>query len=86
MTPGRKKRTPETVGRRKGTPNRKTIEQIEASGLTPLDHMLAVIRDPKAKPERRDEMAKAAAPTSTHQSARSASTHCRGSARFSPKL
>jgi hypothetical protein len=41
MTPGRKKRTPETVGRRKATPNRKTIEQIEASGLKPLDHMLA---------------------------------------------
>jgi hypothetical protein len=41
MTPGRKKGTPETVGRRKATPNRKTIEQIEASGLKPLDHMLA---------------------------------------------
>jgi hypothetical protein len=62
MTPGRKKGTPKTGGRRKATPDRKTIEQIEASGLTPLDHMLAVIRDPKAKPERRDEMAKAAAP------------------------
>ena len=37
MRPGRKKGTPKTGGRRKGTPNRKIIEQIEASALTPLD-------------------------------------------------
>ena len=31
-------------------------------GLTPLEYMLAVMRDPNEPPERRDEMAKAAAP------------------------
>jgi hypothetical protein len=58
-------RKPATTTRHKrGAPNRKTkqkIEAIDASGLTPLDYMLAVMRDPGAKPERRDEMARAAA-------------------------
>jgi hypothetical protein len=31
-------------------------------GLTPLEYMLAVLRDETVEPERRDEMAKAAAP------------------------
>ena len=35
---------------------------IEASGLTPLDYMLSVLRDEKADARRRDDMAKAAAP------------------------
>jgi hypothetical protein len=54
-----------TDGRKRGPPNRKTtqkIAQIEASGLTPLDYMLAVKRDPRAKAARRDEMARSAAP------------------------
>jgi hypothetical protein len=52
-------------GRQKGTPNKKTrafMESVEASGLVPLEYMLAVMRDETAPPERRDEMAKAAAP------------------------
>src|SRR5260221_7486186 len=52
-------------GRRKGTPNKKTREfreSVEASGLTPLEYMLAVLRDETAPVERRHEMAKAAAP------------------------
>jgi hypothetical protein len=53
-----------TDGRKCGPPNRKTKPKIEvdASGLTPLDYMLSVAHNPRAKPERRDEMAKAAAP------------------------
>jgi hypothetical protein len=41
---------------------RELIERVEATGITPLDYMLAVLRDETAPPERRDEMAKAAAP------------------------
>jgi hypothetical protein len=50
-------------GRQKGTPNKKTrefIKSVEASGLTPLEWMLSVLRDKSAPPERRDEMAKVA--------------------------
>jgi hypothetical protein len=52
-------------GRWKGTPNKKTREfreSVAASGLTPLEWMLSVLRDETQPPERRDEMAKAAAP------------------------
>jgi hypothetical protein len=52
-------------GRTKGTPNRATAAkaaEIAASGTTPLDYMLAVMRDSAAEPNRRDDMAKAAAP------------------------
>jgi len=52
-------------GRKKGMPNKATAERqkaIAASGFTPLDYMLAVVRDTQADPVRRDEMAKAAAP------------------------
>lgn len=56
-------RQPATTGRRKrGTRNRNTKQKIEASGLTPLDSMLAVMRDPKAKAAVRLEAAKSAAP------------------------
>src|ERR1700704_822712 len=54
-----------TGGRKKGVPNRATAAKtaaIEASGLTPLDYMLSVLRDEKADARRRDDMAKAAAP------------------------
>ena len=52
-------------GRAKGTRNRASIQreaEIKASGLTPLDYMLDVMRNKRADPARRDEMAKAAAP------------------------
>ena len=61
FTKGRTK----TGGRQKGVANKRT-QQFQAavadSGLTPLQYMLAVPRDETADPERRDEMAKAAAP------------------------
>lgn len=52
-------------GRRKGTPNKKTAEHIQkvaASGLTPLDYLLSVMRDTSEALEARLEAAKAAAP------------------------
>jgi hypothetical protein len=52
-------------GRRKGTPNKRTVEryaEIAASGEMPLAYMLRVMRDETSDRERRDEMAKAAAP------------------------
>jgi len=51
-------------GRQKGTPNKKnqqTQVEIAASGETPLDYMLRVMRDPDADTTRRDDLAKAAA-------------------------
>lgn len=54
-----------TGGRKKGVPNKATLAKeakIAASGLTPLDWMLQVLRDKNQPDERRDEMAKAAAP------------------------
>jgi hypothetical protein len=65
---------PLNAGRKKGTPNKKTLERmaredaaklLEARALEndlPLDHMLRVMRDPTVEPHRRDAMAKAAAP------------------------
>ena len=53
------------AGRKPGTPNRVTAElqaAVAASGETPLDYMLRVMRDPTMEHPRRDEMAKAAAP------------------------
>jgi hypothetical protein len=53
-----------TGGRRRGTPNRKTVEmraEMAASGELPLDYMLRVMRDPTADPPRRDAMARSAA-------------------------
>ena len=54
-----------TGGRKKGTPNRATAAQraeIAASGLTPLDYMLAVMRDETEPAERRMWAAAKAAP------------------------
>jgi hypothetical protein len=54
-----------TGGRKKGVPNKKTAElqaAVVASGETPLEYMLRVMRDPAADSTRRDDMAKAAAP------------------------
>ena len=53
------------AGRKPGTPNRVTAElqaAVAASGETPLDYMLRVMRDATMEHPRRDEMAKAAAP------------------------
>ena len=53
-------------GRQKGTPNKRTAAQIEAAkagaGELPLDYMLRVMRDEAADIERRDAMARTAAP------------------------
>lgn len=52
-------------GRVKGQPNKKNAEKvaaIEASGLTPLDYMLTLLRDASNDPLTRFEAAKAAAP------------------------
>lgn len=54
-----------TGGRTKGVPNKATAakaEAVAASGLTPLDYMLAVMRDETIASDRRDDMAKASAP------------------------
>ena len=56
---------PKTGGRQKGTKNTATAKreaEIAASGLTPLDYMLSVVRDTEADEKRRDAMASAAAP------------------------
>src|SRR5450631_68417 len=55
-------------GRKRGTINKKTAAQhllratLQANGITPLEYMLRVMRNSHAEPERRDEMARAAAP------------------------
>jgi hypothetical protein len=54
-----------TGGRSKGTPNRATAAKasaIAASGLTPLDYMLSVLRDEANSPEMRLDAANKAAP------------------------
>lgn len=53
------------AGRKRGTRNRKTQEQADAiiaSGLTPLDYMLSVMRDTGNEPAVRLSAAKDAAP------------------------
>lgn len=57
-------RTP-GAGRKKGVPNKITVERermLAASGLMPLDYMLAVLRDESEPVERRSWAANAAAP------------------------
>ena len=54
-----------TGGRQKGTPNRASVEraaEIAATGETPLDYMLRVMRDPTVDHDRRDRNAAQAAP------------------------
>jgi hypothetical protein len=54
-----------TGGRRKGTPNKATsvkFAEIAATGETPLDYMLRVMRDKTIEHDRRDKMAAACAP------------------------
>lgn len=51
------------AGRPKGSPEKARIaREVAASGLTPLDYMLSIMRDTRAPEARRDELAKAAAP------------------------
>lgn len=53
------------AGRKPGTPNKATAERealVREGGETPLDHMLAVMRNADEDPARRLEAAKAAAP------------------------
>src|SRR6516164_1897604 len=52
-------------GRKPGSINKRTRQQraeIARNGISPLDYMLKVMRDPKVEPDRRDRMAAAAAP------------------------
>lgn len=60
MAPGIK-----TGGRKKGVPNKANAAkaaEIAATGETPLDYQLRVMRDPTVDHDRRDKMAIAAAP------------------------
>jgi hypothetical protein len=51
------------AGRPKGSKNKNTVAiQAAKTGELPLDYMLRVMRDKAADKDRRDEMAKAAAP------------------------
>jgi hypothetical protein len=50
-------------GRPKGSFNKRTMAYLRTNGgELPLDYMLKVMRDPEMPVERRDDMAKAAAP------------------------
>ena len=54
-----------TGGRKKGSRNKKTavqVAEIEATGETPLQYMLRIMRDERADDALRSDMAKAAAP------------------------
>ncbi len=56
---------PKTGGRKKGVPNKVTLErerEIRQSGLTPLEYMLSLMRNEANTTETRFEAAKAAAP------------------------
>lgn len=53
------------AGRKSGTPNKANAArqaEIAAAGVTPLDYMLEVLRNPYADEKRRDWAAKEAAP------------------------
>lgn len=55
----------EGAGRKAGVPNKATLQKaamIAASGLTPLDYMLRILRDEAGDPAIRMDAAKAAAP------------------------
>jgi hypothetical protein len=56
---------PKTGGRTKGVPNKasaKKVAEIAASGMTPLDYLLKVMRDEAREDDERRDAAKAAAP------------------------
>ncbi len=53
------------AGRKKGLPNKKTAQaqaQTEASGITPLEYLLSIMREPAQEPRERLAAAVAAAP------------------------
>jgi hypothetical protein len=53
------------AGRKPGAINKATAEakaMVKATGETPLDYMIRIMRDPEVDVSRRDDMAKAAAP------------------------
>lgn len=55
------------AGRKAGSPNKKTAEtvrKIEESGITPLEYLLSVMRDPASEEKDRMTAAIAAAPYS----------------------
>ena len=55
----------EGAGRKAGIRNKKTaavLEAVEASGITPLEYMLQVMRDPSNETSMRLDAAKSAAP------------------------
>lgn len=61
----RPKGLPKTGGRKKGTPNRTTLEQAQkalGSGLSPLEFLLKEMRDESNEKSVRIDAAKAAAP------------------------
>jgi hypothetical protein len=62
---GRPKGIPKTGGRKKGTPNKASAAkaaEVAASGLTPLEYMLEVVRDLDAERSVRLDAAAKAAP------------------------
>jgi hypothetical protein len=70
------------AGRKKGVPNKRTAEiqeAVEASGLTPLEYMLQVLRDVATEPRERLAAAVAAAP---YVHAKLASVELKGSLRL----
>jgi hypothetical protein len=62
--PNRRGGRREGAGRKAGGKNRRTLrnETVDSGRRMPLEHMLAVMDDPKASQDRRDRMAIAAAP------------------------
>lgn len=53
------------AGRKKGSPNKKTAEVqrvVAESGITPLEYMLQIMRNPLAEDAQRLDAAKSAAP------------------------
>lgn len=62
---GRPKGLPKSGGRQRGTPNKAVAAkeaEIAASGLTPLDYMLSILRDVEKPYAERFDAAKNAAP------------------------
>ena len=58
------------AGRRKGARNKVTLAreaELAASGLTPLDYMLSILRDPEASREDRKWASEKAAPYCHHR-------------------
>lgn len=54
-----------TGGRKAGTPNKASaarVAEIAATGETPLDYMIRIMRDPSVDHRRRDQAAAGAAP------------------------